>query len=123
MGAIVGICHHCEILRHVDTADENGFDIVAMSFTSEGHPGIIMAFRVFLEGGFWFNVFLIGVVVGDQGRPSFLGEFKREAGARFQEPRVAVRSAVEMKFDIPYGVAETEALRPVPVPFTVLVQR
>jgi len=96
MSAIVGICHHCEILRHVDTADENGFDIVAMSLTSEGHPGIIVAFRVFFEGGFRFNVFSIGVVVGDQDRSPFLGEFKREASARFQESRGAVRSAVEM---------------------------
>ena len=82
-----------------------------------------MAFRVFFEGGFGFNVLPISVVVGDQGRSSFLGEFKREAGARLQESRVTVRNAVEMKFDVPYGVAETEALRSVPVPLTVFVQR
>lgn len=108
MSVIVGICHHCEILRHVDAADENGFDIVAMSLASKGHPGIIMAFRVFFKGGFWFNVFPIGVVVGDQGRSSFLCEFEREAGTGFQESRVKVRSTVEIKFDI---LTESQKLR------------
>ena len=123
LGAIVGICHHCEILRHIDAANEDRLDIVAVSPTSECHPRIIMAFRVFFEGGFGFDILPVSMVIGDKGRPSFLSEFKREAGARFQESKVTVRNAAEMKFDVPYGAAETEALRSVPVPLRVPVQR
>lgn len=83
IGVVVGICHHCEVLRHIDAANKNRFDIVTVSPTSEGYPGTVMAFRVFFEGGFGFNVFPISVIVSDKGRSSFLGEFKREAGARF----------------------------------------
>jgi len=82
-----------------------------------------MTFRVFFKGGFIFNVFPISAVVGDQGCSLPLGEFKREACARFQEPRVTVRDAVEMKSYKPYGAAETEAFRPAPTSLTVLVQR
>ena len=35
-----------------------------------------MALRVFLKGGFKFDVFPIGAVLCDQGRPLFLGKFK-----------------------------------------------
>ena len=64
MGAIVRICDHREVPCHVDTSDEDGFDIVAMPcVASEGYPGIIMAFCIFLKGGFEFDVFPICAVL------------------------------------------------------------
>lgn len=124
MGAIVRIRDHREIPCHIDAGDEDGFDIVAMScITSEGNPGIVMALRVFFKGRFEFDVLPIRVILGNQGRPLFLGEFEREAGAGFQEARVTVRDTVEIKLDEPYGVVETEAPRPAPVSLMVLVQR
>jgi len=66
MGAMVRICYHREIFRHVDTADEDRFDIVAMSLVaSESHPGIIITFRVFCKSGFEFDVFPINGVLCD----------------------------------------------------------
>ena len=82
-----------------------------------------MALCVFVKDCFGFNVFPISEIFGDEGCPLFLGEFKRKASARLQESRVMVRNMVEMEFHEPYGVAETEALRPAPVSLTVLVQR
>ena len=89
MCAIVRIRYHREIPCHVDTGDEDRFDIVAMSrITSEGDPGIVMALYVFFKGGFEFNIFPICPILGYQGRPLFLSEFKRKAGTGFQEARV-----------------------------------
>jgi len=66
MGTVVRICYHCEILRHVDTTDEDWFDIISMSLVaSESHPGIIIAFRVFCKSGFEFDVFPINGVLCD----------------------------------------------------------
>jgi len=66
MRAVGRIRHHREIPCHVDPGDEDGSDVVAMScITSEVHPGIVMAFRVFFKGGFVFDIFQISAVLGD----------------------------------------------------------
>jgi hypothetical protein len=54
-----------------------------------------MTLRVFFKGGFEFDVFPISVVLRDQGRSLFLGEFKREADAGFQESRASMRNAAK----------------------------
>ena len=96
MCAIIRVRHHREVLRHVDSGDDDWFDVVTVScITSEGYPGVIMAFCVFFKSGLMFNVFSISAVLGDQGRSLFLGELKREAGAGFQEPIVVMRDTVE----------------------------
>ena len=124
VGAIIRIRDHRKIPCHVDTSDEDRFDIVAMSrVASEGYPGIVMALYVFFKGGLEFDVLPIGAVLGHQGRPLFLGEFKRETGAGFQESGVKMRNAVRIGLDVSYGVVLTEAPRPAPVSLTVLVQR
>ena len=124
MCAIVRICNHREISCHIDAGDKDGFDIVTMScVTSEGHPGVIMAFRVFFKGGFEFDVFSICAVLGDQGCTLFLGKLKRETGTGFQEPWGTMRDVVRAELDGPYGVVQTEAPRLAPVSLTVLVQR
>jgi len=124
VSAIVRVRNHCEIPCHVDTSDEDGFDIVAMArVASEGYPGIVMAHCVFFEGGLELDVLSVRAVLGHQGRPLFLGELKRETDTGFQDSRVTVRNAVGIKFDVPYAVVLTEAPRPVPVSLTVVVQR
>lgn len=76
-GVIFRICHHREVPCHIDASDEDGFDIVAMLFiASEVYPGIVMALRVFFEGGFAFNIFLTSLVLGDKDRSLFSGELK-----------------------------------------------
>jgi hypothetical protein len=54
-----------------------------------------MALGVLFEGGFEFDVFPVRAVLGYQGRPLFLGEFKRETGSGLQESRVTVRDVVK----------------------------
>jgi hypothetical protein len=82
-GAIVGICDHRKVLCHVNPGDEDGFDVATMKWASERYPGIIMSLRVFFKDGLVFNVLPICVVICNQRRPLFFGEFKRDVGAGF----------------------------------------
>ena len=124
MGTIVRISDHREVPCHVDTSDEDGLDIVAMSrVASEGYPRIVMALCVFFKGGFELDIFPICAVLRHKGRPLFLCELKRKTGAGFQESRVTMGNVVRIKLDVSYGAMETEAPRPAPVSLTVFVQR
>jgi len=57
-----------------------------------------MALRVFLKGGFKFDVFPISAVLCDQGRSLFLGEFKGETDPGLQESVVTMRNGVGAKW-------------------------
>lgn len=65
VGVVVGICYHCKILRHVNTADENRSYVVAMPLAGEGYPRIVMTFRILFEGGLGFDIFPISGMVGN----------------------------------------------------------
>ena len=56
-----------------------------LDITNEGHPGIVMTPGVFFEGGYTFNIFRTGLVLGDKDRSLFPGELKRDIEAEFQE--------------------------------------
>ena len=68
-----------------------------------------MALRIFLKGGFEFNVFSIGAALCDQGRSLFLGEFKRETDTGLQESVVTMRNVVGAKW--PVRLTEPRKLR------------
>ena len=76
-GAIVRIRYHRKVPCHVDTSNEDRFDIIAMSCAAtERNPGIVVVFRVFFKDEFKFDVFPISGVLCDKRCPLFLVKFE-----------------------------------------------
>lgn len=81
---------------HVNTGNENRFNIADCLVTRKGYPGIVMPFCVFFKGSFANDVFLKSAVFSDQSCSLFLGEFKREADTGPHGSREPVRDATRI---------------------------